>query len=55
MSPIKHYKTPFPFFCKFFKKYFFSKFSILNLNKNRKHFNTHFKYEDLKKIVENLI
>merc|ERR1711951_207878 len=50
MSPIKHNKIHFPFFCKFLKKYIFSKFSILNVDKNGKHFNTHFKYEDFKKL-----
>ena len=55
MSLIKHNKIHFPFFCKFFKKSIFSKFSILNVDKNRKHFNPHFKYEDFKKTVENLI
>merc|ERR1711989_267641 len=55
MSPIKHNKIPFPFSCKFFKKSFFSKSSILNVEKKRKHFNPHFKYEDFKKNVENLI
>ena len=55
MSPIKHNKIHFPFSCKFFKKSFFSKSSILNVDKNRKHFNPIFIYEDLKKIVENLI
>ena len=55
MSLIKHNKIHNPFFCKFFKKSFFSKSSILNVDKNRKHFNPHFKYEDFKKIVENLI
>ena len=38
-----------------FSNFFFSKSSILNVDKNRKHFNPHFKYEDFKKIVENLI
>ena len=55
MSLIKHNKIHNPFFCKFFKKSIFSKSSILNVDKNRKHFNPHFKYEDFKKIVENLI
>merc|ERR1712240_909055 len=50
MSVIKHNKIHNPFFCKFFKKTFFSKSSILNVDKNRKHFNPHFKYEDFKKM-----
>merc|ERR1712240_747832 len=53
MSPIKHNKIHFPFSCNFFKKSFFSKSSILNVNKNRKHFNPHFKYEDLIFFFEN--
>merc|ERR1712240_829410 len=43
MSLIKHNKIHFPFVCKFFKKS-----SIFNVDKNQKHFNPHFKYEDLK-------
>merc|ERR1712240_292780 len=34
MSPIKHNKIYFLFFCKFFKNSIFSKFSILNVDKN---------------------
>ena len=52
MSPIKHNKIHFPFSCKFFKKSIFSKSSILNVDKNRKHFNPHFKYEDFKKMLK---
>ena len=55
MSPIIHNKIHFLFFCNFFKNSIFSKFSILNVDKNQKHFNPHFKYEDFKKTVENLI
>merc|ERR1712240_418621 len=55
MNSIKHNKIHFPFFCKFFKKSFYSKFSILNVDKNRKHFNQHFIYDEFKKNVENLI
>merc|ERR1711872_993083 len=51
MSPIKHNKIHFQFFCKYFKNSIFSKISILSVDENQKHFNPHFKYKDFKKIV----
>ena len=54
MRLVKYDNIHFTFFCIFFKKVFiFSKFSILMVDKNRKYFNSHFMYEDFKKILRN--
>ena len=37
---------------KIFKKSKFSKIKIMNIEKKRKHFNPHFKYDDLKKMLK---
>merc|ERR1711917_92534 len=49
MSLIKHNKIHFSFLCRFFKNTFFSNSRILMLDKNRKYFNPHFNYQDIKK------
>merc|ERR1711951_212666 len=46
MIPIECDKIHFTFFCRFFKKSKNFFFSILMLDKNRKHFNPHFAYEE---------
>merc|ERR1711867_276565 len=53
MIPIECDKIHFTLFCRFFKNSKMSFFSILMLDKNRKHFNPHFTYEELNSIDKN--
>ena len=53
MTPIEYDSDQFTSFGTFFKNIFFSRFTMLMVDKNQKHFNPYIQYEDFKIKVQN--